>query len=393
MSTTHVCPNCGTPGIEVFYRAHGVPVHSVQLLRTRQEALDFPTGDVDLAFCRGCGFMSNVAFDPALQDYSHEYESTQQHSPTFSTFHRRLAERLVERYGLRGKRLVEIGCGQGEFLTLLCEAGDNRGIGFDPAYVEGRNPAVDGERIRIIKDFYSETYAECDGDFICCKMTLEHIQDTRGFVGTVRRVIGDRPDTIVFFQVPDTVIVLRELAFWDIYYEHCSYFTPPSLAHVFRQQGFDVVDLRTEYDDQYLMVEARPADDAGHAQPASDQDLEGIAKDVAHFAAHMDGKLEGWRRRLGEMRRNGRRAVLWGGGSKGVAFLTTLGVRDEIEYVVDINPLKRGTYMAGTGQEVVAPEFLSDYGPESVIVMNPIYRSEIGRQLESLGVTAELLTP
>ena len=29
----------------------------------------------------------------------------------------------------------------------------------------------------------------------------------------------------MFFQVPDMSRVLRDLAFWDIYYEHCSYFT------------------------------------------------------------------------------------------------------------------------------------------------------------------------
>ena len=44
---------------------------------------------------------------------------------------------------------------------------------------------------------------------------------------------------MVFFELPDTERVLTEAAFWDIYYEHCSYFTPGSLARLFRRTGFE----------------------------------------------------------------------------------------------------------------------------------------------------------
>ena len=90
------------------------------------------------------------------------------------------------------------------------------------------------------------------------------------------------------------------------------------------------------------------------------------------------------------MRHSGRRAVIWGAGSKGVAFLTTLGLREEIPYTVDINPHKQGTFMAGTGQEIKAPAFLQEYKPDVVIVMNPIYRNEIQQELKRMGLTAEL---
>jgi hypothetical protein len=58
---------------------------------------------------------------------------------------------------------------------------------------------------------------------------------------------------------------------------------------------------------------------------------------------------------------------------------------------VDINPYKHGTYMAGTGQEIVGPEFLRAYRPDVVIVMNPIYCNEIQRDLDGMGITAELM--
>ena len=75
-----------------------------------------------------------------------------------------------------------------------------------------------------------------------------------------------------------------------------------------------------------------------------------------------------------------------------MAFLTTLGITAaEIEYVVDINPHKAGTYMAGTGQKIVTPDSLLTYQPDTVIVMNPIYCREISLMLEQLGVNANLI--
>jgi hypothetical protein len=82
-----------------------------------------------------------------------------------------------------------------------------------------------------------------------------------------------------------------------------------------------------------------------------------------------------------------------GGGSKSVAFLTTLGITlDQIQYVVDINPYKDGTYIVGTGQKVVGPKFLVEYRPDQVIIMNPIYYQEIQQQLGKMGLTPTLIS-
>jgi SAM-dependent methyltransferase len=391
MSANHVCPNCGSVEMSVFYELESVPVHSVLLLPTREEALNYPKGDIALGFCQACGFISNVAFDPSLHEYSSRYEATQAFSPTFSAFAHRLARRLIDQYDLHGKDIIEIGCGQGEFLTLLCELGGNRGVGFDPAYVSERSESQAEDRITFVKDFYSERYADYEGDFVCCKMTLEHIQHTADFVSTVRRSLGDQSKAIVFFQVPDVRRILREVAFWDIYYEHCSYFSLGSLARLFRQCGFEVMNLAREYDGQYLVIEARAGDGKDGALLEQEDDLEELAQEVAYFSEHYPPKLEAWRRDLQRIRQTGRRAVIWGGGSKGVAFLTTLRIEDEIEYAVDINPYKHGTYMAGAGQEIVGPEFLREYRPDVVIVMNPIYEGEIRQLIGGLGLTPEFM--
>ncbi|MEX0801670.1 MAG: class I SAM-dependent methyltransferase [Dehalococcoidia bacterium] len=385
------CHSCGAAGLEVFYEVERVPVHSCLLLPTREAALEYPTGGLRLAFCSSCGFIQNTLFDPGLLDYSASYEETQGFSPRFQQFARELAQTLVDRHDLRGKRVLEIGCGKGEFLALLCRLGGNTGAGIDPAYVEGRLDDAATSGITFIQDFYSERYSHLSGDLVVCRHTLEHIQPTGDFLRTVRRSIGGRRDVAVFFEAPDVVRVLRELAFWDIYYEHCSYFSLGSLARLFRDCGFDITELATGFDDQYLLLDARPVEGRTVSRFHAEDDLERLARDVRFFRENAARKLDGWRETLDAIRRSGRRPVIWGSGSKAVAFLNAFGIRDEIECVVDINPHKHGMYLAGSGHRIAAPESLIDYRPDVVIVMNPVYCDEIGRQLREMNVSAELL--
>jgi SAM-dependent methyltransferase len=384
------CPNCGGPSLTAFYEARGVPVQSNLLMPTREEALACPTGELRLAFCRDCTFITNTAFDPATQELTARYEATQGFSPTFNAFARSLARRWAERYSLAGKHALEIGCGRGEFISLLCEAGGCQGIGIDPIADPKAAPA--GGRVRLIADYYSPAYAHLPADFICCRHTLEHIADPGSFVRMVRDAIGDRTGTVVAFEVPDTLRVLAEGAFWDLYYEHCSYFTPGSLAAVFRQSGFATLDLRSEYGGQYLVLEATPAPAPTERAPAENEN-EQVCAAVEGFRIACGQQLEQWGRVLGEAASSGRRVVVWGSGSKAVGFLTSLGVKhDAVAYVVDINPHKQDTFLPGGAQQIVAPEKLRDYRPDTVIAMNPVYREEIAADLRRLGVGAQLLT-
>lgn len=376
----------------MFYEAKNVPVQSCLLLTDQKSALAFPTRDLALGFCESCGSITNVLFDPRLVNYSTAYEEQQSFSPRFNKFARELAVRLIERYKLREKDIVEIGCGKGDFLILLCELGLNRGMGIDPSYVPDRNPTPAASRITFIQDLYSERYAHFPSDLVCCRHTLEHIHETGEFVRTVRRAIGNRTETVVFFEVPDVTRVLRELAFWDIYYEHCSYFSLGSLARLFRSAGFEVLELAKAFDDQYLLLDALPTNGAPASPLAEENDLEQLGRDIRYFADNYAGKIEAWREQVERIRRKKHRAVIWGSSSKCVAFLSTLKVQDEIEFVVDINPHRQGKYLAGSGKKIVPPEFLRDHQPDTVIVMNAIYCKEIRADLDRMGLSPEMVT-
>ncbi len=392
MADRTVCPACQSERIELITALDSIPVNSCLLLESSDMAQAFPTGRMAFSLCRSCGFCFNAAYQTDSSEYSARYEETQACSDRFVDFARSLAARWVERHHLAGKTVLEIGCGSmGEFLQFMVDAGIGRGIGIDPALNVERISHPRPDRFEWIPDFYSPTHADLAADAIVCRHTLEHIPDVFSFMQQIRSVIGDRTETVVLFELPDVARILDEVAFWDVYYEHCSYFSAGSLARLFRATGFEPVDVSREYGDQYLVIEARPSTvPASGDSLAVEDDLDLVRFGAAGYRDGYGQLRARWDSELLAAAERGDRTVIWGGGSKGVSFLTN--VRSEaIDYVVDINPSKHGFYMAGTGQQVVGPEFLVDYRPDLVILMNPIYVDDVQADLDRLGVESRLL--
>ncbi|MDW3221069.1 MAG: class I SAM-dependent methyltransferase [Acidimicrobiales bacterium] len=386
------CPACAATELRFIDSQSGIPGNSCLLLDSATAAAAFPTGDMTLTVCQGCGFVFNATFDPTLSEYSARYEETQGCSPRFVEFARALASRWVEDYDLVDRTVLEIGCGSmGEFLQLMVEAGVGRAVGVDPALEPRRIDVAEPDRFEWIPDFYPVPDITDDVSAIVCRHTLEHIASVGDFMRSLRQTIGARTDVIVLFELPDVQRVFDEVAFWDVYYEHCSYFTAGSLARLFRASGFDPIKITHEYDDQYVVIEARPSPDGppSHSPSGGAELLELIAS-AEEYGRRVTTVRRQWRDRVSAAVDEGQRVVIWGAGSKGVSFLTGLREND-IQFAVDINPAKHGFFMAGTGQEIVAPDFLATYQPDLVVAMNPIYLDEIQQELEERGLSAELI--
>jgi hypothetical protein len=288
----------------------------------------------------------------------------------------------VDRYNLRRKQIVEIGCGNGEFLSLLCKYGDNIGVGFDPSY-SGR-------------EFYSDHYASYQGDLMCCRHVLEHIQEPAEMIATLRRSIGQRADVIMFIEVPTLTWILRNVTFWDIFYEHCSYFTGGSLTRLFTTSGFNIARLSKAFCDQYLWLEATPRIDNIQIETSYvEVETPGDTwKDIELFTSLYQEKVWMIDKQIDSYLSAGEHCVVWGAGAKGVTFLNSLNLTsDEIEFVVDLNPRKQGLYVPGTGQQVVAPEQLSSIDPDVILVMNSNYLNEIQVTVARLGLKTRIVSP
>ena len=383
------CPVCRSLNCYTFLELDNIPVHCNLIWKTREDALNAPRERINLSFCANCTHVFNSDFSPDLMKYDESYENSLHFSMRFQEYANWLADQLIERRNLRNKTVVEIGCGKGDFLRLLCEKGNNNCIGFDKSYEE-ENEGIGSGNIKFIKDFYSEKYSQYKPDFIVCRHVLEHIHDPGNFLNTIRQTIGDSYDTVVFFEVPNMLWTLRDLSIWDIIYEHYSYFSSISLTQLFLRCGFKIHAIYETYQNQFICIEASPDKDLARNIPFEIVTSGEIKKYVDMFAERLDKKVVEWKSRLEKNKQRGQKVVLWGAGSKGVTFLNILRV-ENVEYIVDINPRKQGMYVPGSGQKIVSPSFLKDYRPDLVIVMNPVYLNEIKTDISTMGLRTRVV--
>lgn len=381
-----VCQACGTRGLVAFYEVDRVPTQTCVLLANRQEAAEYPTGDVLLGFCERCGFIQNVRFDLSRVDYSKPTEESQAFSPKFNEFADWLIDELMDRYDLEGKSVFEVGCGKGDFLVQLADRGIAHGLGIDPGYLPERALRQD-VALEFRREWYGSQSTSITADFVLTRHLMEHVPNVGEFFGWLHESVSATPGGALFTEVPDVARVLVEGAYWDVYYEHCSYFTLGSLARTLRGSGFDVDWLQLGFEDQYLLAGARPSSGSSRVHPIEDS-AEELSTMVDSFAEKASVSQTRWRQKMRSVIDRGGGVAIWGGASKAVAFLSSIGINDVT--IVDINPYRQGQWLPGIGVEIEPPEVLLEDPPDLVVPMNPIYVDEITGDLRDMGLSPDV---
>jgi hypothetical protein len=377
------CLACG--GDERFLELRGVPVFCNVLWPDRAAAQAAPRGDLDLGICADCGHVYNLAFDPELVRYAEGYENSLHHSPRFQAYAEELALDLRGRHGLDGKHVVEIACGQGDFLKLVCAGTGSVGTGFDPSY-RGGDP---GANIAIRREYFGVSPLGRAPDLVCSRHALEHMDAPAGFVRMMREAVPAGSHPVFFCEVPNSLYSLRDGGVWDFIYEHVSYFNARSLAACFARGGLRPTRAWETFAGQFLCLEA--VDDGAPAAVAPAQLAEVPPGDellamAAGLGGEVDRLLAHWRAEFARIAAAGGRVAVWGSGSKGVTFLNLMGADGVIGVPVDINPAKHGLYLPGVGRQVVAPDALPSLDIALVLVMNPVYAQEIEGMVRGLGL-------
>lgn len=377
------CPVCDTELPEPFFAVAGIPVHCNVLWPSKAEALQAPRGDLALSRCPRCGLIHNVAFDPRLVEYAPGYENSLHCSPRFQDYARELVDHLVVKYRLRGRLVAEIGCGRGEFLSMLHDQGGALGLGFDPSSDGTGGPGFDV----VPEAYHADVHGPLAADLVCIRHVLEHIADPQRLLAEVRTGLGAGSRAAVYVEVPDAAFTFRDLGIWDLIYEHCSYFSAPAMETLLRRTGYRPERSWSEFGGQFLCVEAA-AGATETPEPVVDG-LWDLDADVRSFRERSGRKIDQWNALLDQLVTAGRRVAVWGAGSKGATFLNLLRSGPGVDQVVDINPRKAGRHIPGTGQPVVTPDEMEP--PDAVIVMNPNYRREIEEILQSRAMATRIL--
>jgi SAM-dependent methyltransferase len=377
------CPVCaGTAASEVLTPARSVPVFCNWLYEDAREARTAVLGRLRLVACSGCGHMYNAEHDEALLVYGADYENSLHFSPTFQQYAHELAARLVEKHGLRGGTVLEVGCGKGDFLAMLVEHGAGRALGYDPSYDGEQADRITDDRVTFVRALLPDRLDGVDVDLVCARHVLEHLEKPAEVARTMRDALSHR-DAVLYAEVPDGGYLLAETSVWDVIYEHPSHFTASSLHRLLTDAALPVTALGTSFGGQYLWAEASSSHDAEGVPAPS---VEEVLASAAGFADRAEGAVAYWAEELERAAADGQRVAVWGAGSKGVTFLNVVPGGAGVELVVDLNPRKHGRHVPGTGQCVVGPAQLRATPPDLVVVLNPLYVEEVRAQLARLGL-------
>jgi hypothetical protein len=320
----------------------------------------------------------NAAFDPSLLEYGASYDNSQDASPTFAIHVDQLIERLVRHSEIRHGRVIEVGCGKGEFLRRLFERADvtGEGIGFDPAY-EGPL-LLHGGRLQFKRRFYE---VAVPADALVCRHVIEHVDDPVRLLSTIS---SGKESALVFIETPDVEWITRHRVPWDFFYEHCSLFSATSLTFALRRAGSSSIAVERRFGNQYLWAEATGGRGENVIAPERPEPALGGSFDFQELMTCLSDLV-------GRLIERGPTFV-WGAGAKGVTFC---GMVDDdgsrLAGVIDINSAKHGRFVAGTGHPIVSPKDAVTHDMAVAIVLNPVYKGEISAHLTSLGSNASVV--
>jgi branched-chain amino acid aminotransferase len=384
------CPVCESRQTHLFFSQHGVPAQVGYLAPTHAQALECVLGDITLQHCRSCAHVWNSSFDPGKLGFDPNYDFSQYYSPAYRDYIAGSIERLKSRYNLTGKTALDIGCGKGDYLRMLVRAGIAKAIGFDPTFVETNFADEDRKRITVYRKYYGRDDRGLKPDLVTCRSALQYIPKPREFLSSLRETLDGQFGTVVYFEVPNGAEAFRERRVWYVMYEAGCFFSTASLARIFRECGFQVLDVLPALGASQLEMEARLSRSPGVPHWEDRELVAEIDGQVEAFAAEYASQVNQWSTRFDLYRQQGKRVVLWAAGMRAISLLVNVPAASAgVEFVVDVNPQRQGRYLPRTGQQVVGPEELIALKPDVVVATNPNYAREISAQMQELDVRSE----
>jgi ubiquinone/menaquinone biosynthesis C-methylase UbiE len=402
MKSRSDCPGCGHRGLSAPFCLPRQPVVLNYRFRCAEDAARIRRRAVTLRQCRNCGLVFNATFDINAIPYDENYENRQSFSPTFQEHLDTLAAGLTKRNKLQGGRILEVGCGKGDFLRLLCATAKAEGVGYDTSYESREEPAG----LEYHKRYVGAADVTRPFDAVICRHVIEHVPEIGTFLRELWEIAVAAGDPVVVLETPRFEWIVEQLSLWDLFYEHCNYFLTASLAHLCRLNGFRVMRQRGVFGDQYQVLEMkvaksfrnRPDPDDYPAwlcelpKPRAHSHPPGVPKeaDLGEFSGRARRHLDGLAKRIAKAA-GGSGWAVWGAGAKGVALVNHLR-GSKPRCVVDSNPAKQGGVLPGCRIPIVAPDDARLLKLGLIVIPNPNYAREIGDVLRQRGFAGRTLT-
>jgi len=312
--------------------------------------------DLEVCQCSGCGL---VQLSNGPVPYYKEVIRAAAFSEEMKDFRRKQFGSFIQKFSLEGKKIIEIGCGRGEFLSIMRQFGvEAYGLEHsEESVIQCVQNDLKVSRGFIQSNTYRLNYAPFDAFFIL--NFLEHLPDPNS---TLRGIYNNLTnDAIGLVEVPNFDMILRNKLFSEFISDHLLYFTKETLTATLGLNGFEIIDCNEE---RYEYVISTVVKKRGKL-------------DISHFnkyQAQLKNEIEEYIRRFED-----KKVAIWGAGHQALAIISLINLADKIKYVVDSAPFKQGKYTPATHVRIVPPDVLHSLPVDAVIVIAASYSDEVAK--------------
>ncbi len=331
---------------------------AAQFLPEKKDLSNEKGVNLDVWQCSGCGLVQ-LSNDPV--PYYREVIRAVGISQEMSSFRKAQFTSFVEHHALKNKKILEIGCGRGEYLSLMKNCGVQAyGIEASPDSVSYCKQSGLNVSMGFDEDAtYKVEGAPFDSFFVL--NFLEHLPNLNsGLAGIANNL---REGAIGLIEVPNFDMILRKNLFSEFIGDHLFYFTKETLNSTLCQNGFEVIGCKEVWHDYIIsaVVQKRARMNISHFTKAQEK----IKDDIDQYLARFKNK----------------EVAIWGAGHQSLAIISLLNLGERIKFVVDSAPFKQGKYTPATHLPIVAPDRLESDLVEAIIVMAASYSDEVVRNI------------
>ncbi|MSS36775.1 class I SAM-dependent methyltransferase [Clostridium porci] len=310
---------------------------------------------LNLCQCMGCGL---VQFDCQPVDYYRDVIRAGGYSKTMVELRRYQYKHLIEDYHLEGKRFLEVGCGQGEFLKILEEFPvEAHGIEHNPRLAElARAQGLD------VREGFAESEKTCfpggPYDVFLSFNFLEHQPDPNGMLQAIYRNLKN--DGIGLITVPSFEYIMDHSSYYELIRDHIAYYTFDTLLPLLERNGFQAEECEViNRDTLSVIVKKRSRMEAGNLLDC----CVNLKKEMETYLKYLDA----W----------GKRVAIWGASHQGFTLAATTKLGKKAGYIIDSAPFKQGKFSPASHLPIVAPEYFFEHPVEAIIITAPGYTEEI----------------
>ena len=311
--------------------------------------------DLQLCQCPSCGL---VQFDCEPVGYYKDVIRAGGYSSTMSDLRHEQYKHFIETCNLQGRKIIEIGCGQGEFLDMLRDFPvEGYGIEHSAKLVK---MALD-KGLNVWEDFAESgdtKLANGPFDAFLSFNFLEHQPDPNGMMQCIYNNLTDGGVGLV--TVPNFEYILENNAFYELLRDHIANYTADTLTVLMNRNGFDVIEKTVVNRDTISFI----------VKKRTKIDISGIKSGLDTFNSHVRDYIVS---RVG----SGKKLAVWGASHQSFTTLSTSGVGDKVSYIIDSAPFKQGKFSPASHVPIVSPDYFHENPVDSILIIAPGYTDEI----------------